>query len=83
MLKPLTADQLQDATNLAFEIQAVIKIMGKRCLDLAEADNIDRMEIHDFSRVTDLCTRMLDDLASALDRVMPLEEPNQQRRGAA
>lgn len=78
-----TIKELQGAMKLAFEIQAVIKTLGNRCLDVAEKDELDRVEISSFSAVADLCARLLDDVAEVLDRVTPLEELRPQQKGAA
>ncbi|TCA31984.1 hypothetical protein E0H66_22965 [Rhizobium leguminosarum bv. viciae] len=84
MLKEPTINELQAATKLAFEIQAVIKTVGNRCLDIAEREEeVDRHEISSFSAVADLCARLLDDVADVLDRATPLEERPPRRRNVA
>lgn len=75
-----TIEELQAATKLTFEVQAVIKTLGNRCLDIAEKENIDRAEISSFSAVADLCARLLNDVAEALERATPLKQQRPQRR---
>jgi hypothetical protein len=52
-----------------FEIQAAVKLLGKRLSAIGDLDAPDDNEIESLSRVADLCVRSLDTIADMLDRV--------------
>jgi hypothetical protein len=64
--------EIQRSMDRVFEIQSAISLLGRRLEEISSIhnDDIDLQEILSFSRVTDLCASLLDDVAEMLERTM-------------
>lgn len=60
-------DPLREAIDIAFEARAIAKILSDQLERLAESGAHDPNELNRLSRVANACSRLMGDVASAVE----------------